>query len=101
MELFPGSQNDRNATLSNGAGLLLAPILKQLNISNMEKKLYYKFNPNNGEPWIIDGNLDNLKDMIQGEMDAIKKEGDEEDAELTITFVWMTDEEMEDLPDAY
>lgn len=65
------------------------------------KKLYFKFDPNNGEPWIIDGNLDNLKHMIQSEMETIKKEGDEEDVELHITFVWMTDEELEALPDPY
>lgn len=67
----------------------------------MKKKLYYKFDPNNGEPWIIDVNMDNLKSMIETEMETIKKEGDEEDVSLTITFVWMTDEEMEDLPEAY
>lgn len=67
----------------------------------MEKKLYYKFEPNNGEPWIIDGSLDNLKSMIEGEMEEIKKPGDETDVELTITFVWLTDKEFAELPEAY
>lgn len=67
----------------------------------MEKKLYYKFEPNNGEPFIIDGHLDNLKDLIAGEMEAIKSEGDEEDVEITITFLWMTEEEFAALPEAY
>lgn len=67
----------------------------------MENKLYYKFEPNNGEPWIIDGNLDNLKDMIEAEMSAITKDGEEEGVSLEITFVWMTEEEFAALPEAY
>lgn len=65
----------------------------------MKKKLYYKFEPNNGEPWIMDCCIDHLKDMIAVEMDAIKYEGDEEGVELRITFVWMTEEEFEALPE--
>lgn len=67
----------------------------------MAKKLYYKFEPNNGEPWIIDGSLDNLKDLISGEMEGIKSPGDEKDVEITITFVWMTDKAFAKLPEAY
>lgn len=66
-----------------------------------EKKLYYKFDPQNGEPFIIDGLMENIVAMIESEKEVIKNEGDEEDVELSITFVWLTDEEFSNLPEAY
>lgn len=67
----------------------------------MEKKLYYKFDPQNGEPYIIDGSYENLIQLIKNEAETISKEGEEQDVELSITFLWMTDEEFSALPEAY
>lgn len=64
----------------------------------MEKKLYYTID--NGDTSIT-CHLDACFEMIKAESDSVKKEGDEEDYQWTITPVWMTDEEFENLPDAY
>lgn len=67
----------------------------------MIKKLYYKYDPNNGEPYIIDDNYDNLKIMIEEESKNIKYQGDEQDVQLSVTFVWMTERQFKNLPEAY
>jgi hypothetical protein len=65
----------------------------------MEKKMYYRIN-NNDQGQIVD--VDSLNDIIHGEAETYSESTNERDKpNWNITLVWMTEEEYENLPDAY
>lgn len=67
----------------------------------MDKKLYYLLDNRDGEGGIM--GLSGCMEWIKGDMEANYPDAenlpDDEKPQYTITPVWMTDEEYENLPD--
>jgi hypothetical protein len=63
----------------------------------MEKKLYYIID-NGDSSYTME--LDGCVELIKGESEDIKKEGDEKDVQWIMEPIWLTDEEFDNLPEA-
>ncbi len=65
----------------------------------MEKKMYYRVD--NGDTPVI-ASLSECMEIIKSESESYNEAKTAEDnPEWTIDLVWLTDEEFENLPDAY
>lgn len=62
------------------------------------KKLYYKID-NGDQPVICE--LDACIEMIKAESDNAVPENSDDAIQWTITQIWLTDEEYDELPEAY
>lgn len=65
----------------------------------MEKKMFYQID-NSDVNQIVEADL--VMDVIKGEAESYtEKTNKDDEPSWTITLVWMTQEEYENLPDAY
>jgi hypothetical protein len=63
----------------------------------MEKKLYWEVE-SNGDLSFICNNLEDLTNLVENDFDSLN-EDEQEETQYTITPVWLTDEEYNELPE--